>query len=455
MLVVLYAISAGSVFAQQTGVKITVRSAFLQFPATQMTKTAVRTFTVTNASTSPASATIHLTAPTTTSYSIIGTADSVLAPNGSWVVSVLFAPQAIGSLIDSIFVHHDGDTSLAKNPIRVIIFGTGKAAPGAADTNPKITVQPGQGGVNFGTLVVTKTLTRSITIYNVSDTQRTLVGLVDTTDPSSAFKVLTGAGAFAIDSGKSAVVQISFTPMVAGTFRDSIYVHSNADTLGSPNRLIKIILTGKAIASDTFPKVTVQQRQLTFPKDTVGMMIQRTLAVVNTSDSARVLIVNFTLPKPPFAVDSALATMIDSGKVHTVLIKFTPVAAGVFTDSLIVLTNAVAPSNRIVVTLNGTGVAAATGGVRVIQPEQLAFDIHPNPIATLTALSFELAQSINGKLTIFDALGKQLSVLANGKLSAGQHTYNWSADGLPNGTYFARLELEGLGVSTSRIVVSR
>jgi hypothetical protein len=176
---------------------------------------------------------------------------------------------------------------------------------------------------------------------------------------------------------------------------------------------------------------------------------------VNTSDSARVLIVNFTLPKPPFAVDSALATMIDSGKVHTVLIKFTPVAAGVFTDSLIVLTNAVAPSNRIVVTLNGTGVAAATGGVRVIQPEQLAFDIHPNPIATLTALSFELAQSINGKLTIFDALGKQLSVLANGKLSAGQHTYNWSADGLPNGTYFARLQLEGLGVSTSRIVVSR
>ena len=366
-----------------------------------------------------------------------------------------FAPQAIGSLIDSIFVHHDGDTSLAKNPIRVVIFGTGKAAPGAADTNPKIAVQPGQGVVNFGTLVVTKSLTKTLTIYNVSDTLRTLVGLIDTTNPASLFKVLSGGGAFSIDSGKSVVAQISFTPTVAGTFRDSIYVHSNADTLGSASRLIKIILTGKAVASDTFPKVTVQQRQLTFPKDTVGTMIQRSLAVVNTSDSARVLVVNFTLPKPPFSVDSALATMIDSGKTHTVIIKFTPVAAGLFTDSLVILTNAVAPSNRIVVTLNGTGVAAATGGVRVLQPEQLAFEIHPNPIATVTALSFELPRAMDGKLTIFDALGKQLSVLASGKLSAGQHTYNWSADALPNGTYFARLELEGLGVSTSRIVVSR
>ena len=68
----------------------------------------------------------------------------------------------------------------------------------------------------------------------------------------------------------------------------------------------------------------------------------------------------------------------------------------------------------------------------------------PNPFNPNTQLSFELDRSQDLRLAIYDARGREITVLTEGFHNAGRHTVTWtgfdrSGRRAPAGVYLARL----------------
>jgi len=74
--------------------------------------------------------------------------------------------------------------------------------------------------------------------------------------------------------------------------------------------------------------------------------------------------------------------------------------------------------------------------------EDLGVALHvasPNPARDTTTLSFTLAHPQPVRLTILDALGREVVVLVDETRAAGDHRVRWNADDFPAGVYLARL----------------
>jgi hypothetical protein len=78
----------------------------------------------------------------------------------------------------------------------------------------------------------------------------------------------------------------------------------------------------------------------------------------------------------------------------------------------------------------------------------------PNPLRAGALLRFSLARDAHIRLAIFDILGREVAVLADGPQPAGDHELRWDARRVPSGVYLCRLEERGAGggaIGVSRI----
>ena len=74
---------------------------------------------------------------------------------------------------------------------------------------------------------------------------------------------------------------------------------------------------------------------------------------------------------------------------------------------------------------------------------------YPNPFNATTRIGFDLPQAGSVRLSVYDLLGRRVTMLADGLHSAGHHEVNWntnSSSGIPisSGTYLVRLESAGV-----------
>lgn len=76
----------------------------------------------------------------------------------------------------------------------------------------------------------------------------------------------------------------------------------------------------------------------------------------------------------------------------------------------------------------------------------------PNPFNPTTIICFSLAQPAKVILEVFDLLGRKVAILVNKKLSAGEHIAIFSAQNIPAGIYFYRIQA-GTFVKTKKLVV--
>lgn len=75
------------------------------------------------------------------------------------------------------------------------------------------------------------------------------------------------------------------------------------------------------------------------------------------------------------------------------------------------------------------------------------FKLHqnfPNPFNPVTNIKFQIPATVETSrwdvlLAVYDILGNEIAVLANGKLAPGTYKYTWDASAFPSGVYFYRL----------------
>ncbi len=70
----------------------------------------------------------------------------------------------------------------------------------------------------------------------------------------------------------------------------------------------------------------------------------------------------------------------------------------------------------------------------------LALAAFPTPFAERTTLRYGLAEAGRVRLAVYDVLGREVAVLADGPAEAGAHEATFDASALPSGVYLVRLE---------------
>ncbi|MBN1782449.1 family 43 glycosylhydrolase [bacterium] len=66
------------------------------------------------------------------------------------------------------------------------------------------------------------------------------------------------------------------------------------------------------------------------------------------------------------------------------------------------------------------------------------FQNYPNPFNPSTKITFTLPEAARVKIMIYDILGNQVALLANGMMESGIHAVRWNADRQASGIYFCR-----------------
>jgi hypothetical protein len=78
---------------------------------------------------------------------------------------------------------------------------------------------------------------------------------------------------------------------------------------------------------------------------------------------------------------------------------------------------------------------------------------YPNPFNPSTVIGFSIPESGAVKLVVYNSIGEEIEVLANGIYSAGYHTVQFNANNLNNGVYIYRLEAENYASVKKMILV--
>ena len=82
------------------------------------------------------------------------------------------------------------------------------------------------------------------------------------------------------------------------------------------------------------------------------------------------------------------------------------------------------------------------------------FQNYPNPFNPSTTISFSLPEVNNVQLRVYDYLGREVSTLLNGFISAGIHKIQFDAKGLASGVYFYRIKA-GSNTEIKKMVVMK
>jgi hypothetical protein len=115
----------------------------------------------------------------------------------------------------------------------------------------------------------------------------------------------------------------------------------------------------------------------------------------------------------------------------------------------------------LLVTVSTPGLAYVYSGTTIVEDEPepgttspLDLAVSPNPVSSVASAQYEIADFAPVRLSVHDALGREVAVLADEQRVAGAHQVMWDATMLRSGMYLLRLEVAG-AVTTRRFAVVR
>jgi photosystem II stability/assembly factor-like uncharacterized protein len=96
--------------------------------------------------------------------------------------------------------------------------------------------------------------------------------------------------------------------------------------------------------------------------------------------------------------------------------------------------------NSVYYTTNNGGLTSVTKNNNQLPNKYELYQNYPNPFNPETNIKFQTSESGDVRITIFDILGRKVSILVNERLSPGTYNAVWDASDFPSGIYYYRLE---------------
>jgi hypothetical protein len=121
-----------------------------------------------------------------------------------------------------------------------------------------------------------------------------------------------------------------------------------------------------------------------------------------------------------------------------------------------------APGSPVPVSGTGSALLAGGPGEMTLGPEggsgsapdafRLAQN-YPNPFNPATTISYILPSPARVRLAVFDNLGREIALLADGEEPAGSRSHEWDAASFASGVYFYRLTVEGTSFTRKMLLL--
>ncbi|MGE5441255.1 MAG: T9SS type A sorting domain-containing protein [Bacteroidota bacterium] len=102
----------------------------------------------------------------------------------------------------------------------------------------------------------------------------------------------------------------------------------------------------------------------------------------------------------------------------------------------------------------GSAVLSSVEGEKVIPKEYALFQNYPNPFNPSTTIQYDLPEDSRVRIAVYDILGKEVSLIADGEIPAGRHQAVWNSQdhgSFASGIYILRISAESLNSSKNLI----
>jgi hypothetical protein len=293
-------------------------------------QTKAQNFTITNSGTSVLI--ISQIGVSGAGYSVTGlTTPTTVAAGQSTSFSAQFAPATAGSLNGTVSI----TSNVANSPATVALSGTGVAA--------SVTVSASPASLSFGNVNAGGSSAKSVTLTNNGNVNMTVSQITVNGKDVHVSGISTPA---TIAAGKTAVLNVSFTPASAESVTGNITVTS---TQGA-NAVIPVSGSGVQAALSVTPTTAA------FGNVSVGTTASQTVQLSNTGTAA-LTVSQLSVAGSGYSTSNVtLPITLNPGQASTFNIQYLPTAAGSATGSVSVVSTA--PNSPATIALSGSGVAA-------------------------------------------------------------------------------------------------
>ena len=276
------------------------------------------------------------------------------APGSSCTVNVSFTPTVTGPRPGTLTFFSNAPSS----PDTVILSGTGSAVP-----VPVVSLAPTS--LTFGPQSVgTTSASQPATLTNTGTAVLNIGGIVASGD----FAHMTTCGTSLPPSpgpGNSCSIDVTFTPIVAGTRTGAITITDDAS--GSPH-VLSLTGTGSAPPVAT---INVSPSAVTFPPTQVGVVSAEQVVTISNTGGAALTISAVQVVGAEFTVSfNGCTAALSTGGSCPVKLVFAPAGTGTRIATLRIISNALTSPTQV--TLTGTGTSAPSGTLDA-QPAAVTF----------------------------------------------------------------------------------
>lgn len=365
----------------------------------------------------------------------------------------------------------------------------------AAISGPSLAVSPTS--VAFGNVQMGETATQTVTLTNNGTAPVAVASAVVTGSPA----ITATGGTGTIAPGASATVTLTFTPTTTGAATGTLTITSNA-----PNSPQTVALTGTGIGPDTSVRFESADTPIAIPdNDPTGITSTIT---VPASDARSVADADIDLDVTHTWVGDLIATVSHTGASVTIVDQPGAPAStfGCSSNNMVIIADDEGTAGTIEGTCGATtGDEAYTTGGRYTPNNPLtAFDgtafagmwtlnisdnaggdtgtlnswallltpiqtangetagsvvsrlaVAPNPVVGSAQIDLTVATTQDVRVALYDALGREVAVLFDRTMTAGQQAYiAMTTTSLPSGVYVVRATGTDLSL-TQRVTVVR
>ena len=203
------------------------------------------------------------------------------------------------------------------------------------------------------------------------------------------------------------------------------------------------------IVGDPKTSITTEKQQITLSSETLSfgnVNMDKTASLdlsVQNPLSRQALLSSITISGPDagdFTLSAEMPASIEPNDSLLLYVNFTPRVQGSKSATLTIHEGT--GGSSLDVELHGEGIAGTTAlGSEALQPASVSLHQNfPNPFNPATTIGFTLPARQHVRLTVYNAMGQRVAVIADGWYNAGVHMVPVRATDWNSGTYFYRLE---------------